>query len=122
VLVYTFATITELTLTNRVAVHTALHRIDIHDDPQWKLAAAISAHGLRKGDPVAVIRDEDPPYRCHWAYVSDVRIVAEFGALPFRMEPVDRMRFEPPLAEPAFPDYGQTFWTQLSREQGSDGR
>lgn len=116
VLLYTFGAVTELALTNCDAIQAALHRSDFHDDPQWRLAAAISAHGLRYGDPVAVIRDGVPPYRCHWAYVSGVRIIAELGALPFRVEPVDRMRFERPLAEPAFPDYGQTFWTELSTE------
>jgi hypothetical protein len=118
VLIFTTGAIAELVLIDGATFWAALHRADFHDDPQWRLAAALSAHGLNAGDPVAVIRDSAPPYLCSWAYVSRLRIVAEFGALPWRQWiDMDRTKFDRGPPEPAFPDYAQLFWTRLSPQQ-----
>lgn len=113
-LIMSVATLAEIASVDGDTVRAAIHDADFHDDPQWRLAAALSAHGLRDGDPVAVIHDTDPPYRVHWAYVSGLRIIAEFGAVPWRLDPRIRIKSEP---DPGDLDYGRTFWTQLSPAQ-----
>ena len=111
------ATLAEIARVDEDTVRAAIRDADFHDDPQWKLAGALSAHGLRAGDPVAVIRDTDPPYRVHWAYVSGLRIVAEFGGAPWRLDPRIRTSSDDDSPDPGDLDYGKVFWTQLSPAQ-----
>jgi hypothetical protein len=114
------AAVAEVAQTNGGTIRAALRGTDFHDDPQWKLAAALSAYGLRKGDRVAVIRNTDPPYLVHWAYVSGLRIIAEFGAVPWRVnydEPrqLSQLLGEPNnVLDPGDVDYGKLFWTELT--------
>ena len=68
------------------AVRAAVARADFHDAPQWRFAAALKSAGLAPGDPVALINGYTATDRYHWA-VDHLRIVAEFGALPFRIGP-----------------------------------
>ena len=93
----------------------AMQRYNFHNDPQWKLAAALP-YGLQSDDAVAVIQAGNPSYRCHWAYISHLRIVAEFGALPWTLEPWDRTRFDHTV-EPADQNYGNVFWNKLTPQQ-----
>ena len=95
----------------------AVDRRDFHQDKQWRIAAALPFMGIRSGDPVAVIHGKDLSYRCHWAYIAHVRIVAEFGALPWTLEPWDRTHFDHSGGELADEDYGVLFWQKLSRQQ-----
>ena len=98
------------------AIKAALQRRDFHRDPQWKLAAALGSYGLREGDAVAVIGGRDANFICSWAYVARLRIVAEFGALPWRVEPWDRWPLDRPRDEAADQDWGRVFWS-LPAEQ-----
>jgi len=95
----------------------AVHRRDFHRDSQWRIAEALPSFGIRSGDPVAVIHGSDLSYRCHWAYVAHVRIVAEFGALPWTLAPWDRTRFDRIGAEPADENYGVIFWEKLTPQE-----
>jgi len=95
----------------------AARGVDFHDDPQWRLAEVLSAHGLRPGDKVAVIRDTTPPYRVHWAYVSHLQIVAEFGGVPWRVDPETRMASDDDTSDPGDRDYGRMFWFELTPTQ-----
>lgn len=114
-LIMSGAALAEIAHTDRGALSAAIYNVDFHGDPQWKLAAALSAHGLREGDTVAMIRDAEPPYRVHWAYVSGLRIVAEFGGVPWRLDP--RIRNKDSAPDPGDVDYAQVFWEQLSPTQ-----
>ncbi len=90
---------------------SALRRgADFHRDRQWRLAAALGAFGLKAGDAVAVIADDEPVSRCTWAYVTRLRIVAEFGSLPWKTAPYDRVWFEDESHEPGDDNAGKIFW------------
>jgi len=113
---YTAGAAAELGVNARHTFHAAFHRKDFHDDSQWKMAAALQSYGFKSGDTVAIIGGEVPNYRCSWAYVSGVRIVAEYGSLPFSIEPWDRTRFDHIRAEQADTNYARAFW-KLTLEQ-----
>ncbi|MGA2672920.1 MAG: hypothetical protein ABSE99_06790 [Terracidiphilus sp.] len=113
---YTIGAIAELGRYDAWTIHAALHRQDFHRDPQWRLATALTAGGLRAGDTVALIGRRDANFRCSWAYVARIRVVAEFGSLPWSIEPWDRMPFEHLKPEEADQDWGTFFW-QLPPEQ-----
>lgn len=112
--IYTVGAAAELGVTDGLAFRDAIHRNDFHRDPQWKLATALPSYGLRSGDAVALIHDKSLGYRFHWAYISNLRIVAEFGSLPWATDPWDRTRFDPTVTEPADQDYGLLFWKKLT--------
>jgi hypothetical protein len=116
VAIYAVGTLGELVLTDTPTFTAAFRRADFHDDPRWQIANALTASGLQPGDAVAVIRDSAPAVRVSWAYVSRLRIVAEFGGLPYRIEPEDRNRFDR-KDEALWPDYSEMFWTQLTPQQ-----
>ena len=105
----------EIVHLNKAALLAAIHNADFHNDPQWRLAAALTGYGLHAGDRVAVIRGIGAAPRVHWAYVSGLRIVAEFGSEPWRIEPENRIDGDPP--EPGYVDYARVFWTQLTQDQ-----
>jgi hypothetical protein len=109
-LIMATAAVAELALNNGAAYGRALRLADFHDDPQWRLAAALSAHGLKAGDPVAVVQGYVARARFHWAYAARLRIIAEFGSLPWHLVPQDRTRFDSHPIEPADQDYGRLFW------------
>ncbi|MEX3951277.1 hypothetical protein AB4Y40_26420 [Paraburkholderia sp. EG287B] len=114
--IYSAGALGELVFADASTLKTAFRHTDFHDDPQWRIATALTASGLRPGDQVAVIRDSIHAVKVTWAYVSRLRIIDEFGGLPYRIEPTDRTRFDPVDANP-FPDYGEIFWTQLTPQQ-----
>jgi hypothetical protein len=116
VIIYSAGALGELMVPDATSFRAALRHADFHDDPQWRIASALTASGLRPGDPVAVIRDTGPTVRVNWAYVSRLRIVAEFGGLPYRIEPQDRTRFDR-NDETLYPDYSEMFWTQLTPQR-----
>lgn len=100
-------------------LRAALHGDDFRNDSQWKLATTLEAHGLENGAAVALVGSSVPNYRCSWAYVSRIRIVAEFGSLPWRLEPWDRTPLdhrEDAADKIADEDEGQVFW-KLTPEQ-----
>lgn len=102
--------VAELAVNMRPALKRALLRKDFHKDPQWVVAKTLEQDGLERGDMVAVIGSTEPTMRSSWAYVSGLRIVAEFGTLPWRIQPASRMWFERSEPEPGDQDYGQLFW------------
>jgi len=113
---YSAGAVSELAVNARHTFKAAFHSNDFHDDSQWKMAAALRSYGFKSGDTVAIIGSELPNYRCSWAYVSRIRIIAEYGALPFSIEPWDRTRFDHSRAEQADTNYGKAFWS-LTPEQ-----
>jgi hypothetical protein len=115
--IYTIGAGVELADVDGPAFVAALHRDDFHHDPQWKLSAALPLYGLRSDDPIAIINANGPAYLCHWAYISNLRIVAEFGSLPWTLAPWDRTWLDHIAAEPADEDYGFVFWKKLTPEQ-----
>jgi hypothetical protein len=115
--VITIAGVTQYARNAGTAVSHALHADDFRDHPQWKLAAALSAHGLKKDDAVAIVDGFVAQPRYHWAYVNHLRIVAEFGALPWHIAPRERTPFDGDATEPADQDYGQLFWLRLTPAQ-----
>jgi hypothetical protein len=114
IVIYTVGAAAEFKALEGPTIRAAINRDDYHLDPQWKLAAALPAYGLQRGDTVAVVDGGTLGYRCHWAYVSDLRIVAEFGSRPWTLAPWDRTRFDPMAAEPADEDYGLLFWKKIT--------
>lgn len=116
VVIYGAGALGELAVTDASSFKTALRHGDYHNDPQWQIANALTASGLQPGDRVAVIRDSVHAVKVTWAYVSRLRIVDEFGALPYRIEPTDRTRFDR-NDEFTYPDYSEIFWTQLTPQQ-----
>ena len=114
---YSVGMAVELGVADGQAFRAAARRSDYHDDMQWKLAKALPSYGLHEGDPIAIIDGATPAYRCHWAYISKLRIVAEFGSLPWAIEPWDRTRFDHNVAEPGDQDYGLYFWQKLTPER-----
>jgi hypothetical protein len=117
VLLYGLSTALELKATAGKALVAAVHRRDFHEDSQWRVADALPNFGIRNEDAVAVIHGTEASFRCHWAYVAHVRIVAEFGGLPWKLEPWDRTRFDDRAAELADEDYGRIFWEKLTPQQ-----
>ncbi|MGC2660135.1 MAG: hypothetical protein WA324_19420 [Bryobacteraceae bacterium] len=115
--IYLCGTAAELMKFDGSAFRAALGRYDYHRDAQWRLASAMPMFGLQPGDAVALVDDSNPGYRCHWAYVSQLRIVAEFGSLPWMLAPWDHTRFERTLSEPADQDYALLFWKKLTSER-----
>jgi hypothetical protein len=115
--IYTSGAAVELAAIDGPAFRAAINRADYHRDPQWKLATALSAYGLKRGDAVALVDDTNPAYRCHWAYISGLRIVAEFGSRPWRLAPWERTRFDHLPADPADEDYGFFFWRRLTPQK-----
>ncbi|MGD0939056.1 MAG: hypothetical protein ABR905_05030 [Terracidiphilus sp.] len=97
-------------------VQAAIGRRDFHSDPQWKLAETLSSHGFRSGDSIALIGRAGFNIRCGWAYITRVRVIAEFGSLPWNIEPWDRTRFDHAEPEEADKDWGSFFW-QLPEQQ-----
>ncbi|MEX3991278.1 hypothetical protein AB4Y35_10910 [Paraburkholderia sp. EG286A] len=116
VIIYGAGALGELAMTDGPSFVAAVNRSDFHDDPKWRIADALTASGLQPGDPVAVIRDSYPTVRVSWAYVSRLRIVAEFGGLPYRIEPQDRNRLDR-KDEVLWPNFSETFWTKLTAQQ-----
>lgn len=108
--VYTVGAVAELETGMGATLRNAIHRRDFHQDPQWQVAKALPSYGLHPGDPVAFVGSDVAGLRCSWAYVSQLRIVAEFGSLPWAVEPTLRPRFAHLPAEPADADFGQIFW------------
>jgi len=90
-------------------LQAALHRRDFHRDPQWKLAAALASDGFRPGDTVALVGSGEPNFLCSWAYLARIRLVAEFGSLPWRIEPWTVRRLTTPRRG-ADNDSGIAFW------------
>ena len=91
-----------------------------HPGPTFERGRTIwdsAARGLKPGDPVAIINGYTATDRYHWAYVDQLRIVAEVGALPFRIAPRERTRFDGNATEPADQDFGRQFWLDLSDAQ-----
>jgi hypothetical protein len=116
-LIITAAALAELKHVDGETFRSAIQDADFHSDPQWKLAGALASYGLHPGDAVAVVRDTDPPYRCHWAYVSGLRIIAEFGGVPWNVDPRIRTKSIDHPTDPGDVDYGKVFWTQLTSQQ-----
>lgn len=116
VAMYVVGAFLELKHNDGATLQAALHCQDFHHDPQWKLAAALEADGLRPGDAVALIGSGEPNFRCGWAYLARIRLVAEFGSLPWRIEPWDRTPFDHSAVEQADKNWGIAFW-QLAPEQ-----
>jgi hypothetical protein len=115
--ILTVGALGEIAYVDGAAARSAIRGADFHDDPQWRVATALSAHGLKAGDPVAVIRGSEPPYRIHWAYVAGVRIVSEFGAVPWHIDPDVRMKSDGDAVDPGDVNYGRMFWVELTPAQ-----
>jgi hypothetical protein len=98
----------------------AMNGDDYHNAPQWRLAEALIAHGIREDDKVALVNGYVAQERYHWAYVDHLHIVAEFGALPWRIAPRERTKFDHYRIGPPDQDYGQLFWVQLTPEQRAE--
>jgi hypothetical protein len=113
---YAIGAFAELERYDLWTIQAALHRQDFHRDPQWRLAAAMTVYGLRPGDTVALIGRRDANFRCSWAYVARIRLIAEFGSLPWHIEPWDRTQLDGPEPEEADKDWGIVFW-QLAPQQ-----
>ena len=94
----------------------ALQQRDFHQDRQWKIAGLLRSYGLADGDPIAIIGGNEPSYRCSWAYVARLRIVAEFGGLPWSVAPFDRTRFDHD-PEQADENYAELFWNLPAAER-----
>lgn len=113
---YALGAAAELAVNLRPTLKAAIHGQDFRHDSQWQLAQSLKSYGLASGDAVALVGNSLPNYRCSWAYVSGVRIVAEYGSVPWQIEPWDRMHSDHIKAEQADKDYGQIFW-ELPSEQ-----
>ena len=97
-------------------IKAALSHQDFHRDPQWRLARTLSSYGFEPGDTVALIGREGFNIRCSWAYVARIRVIAEFGSLPWSIEPWDRTPFDHSQSEEADENWGVVFW-QLPQKQ-----
>ena len=95
-------------------VPAMIHHRDFRSDEQWKLASFLSSSGVNAGDAVAVAGQNDL-CNCSWAYVARVRVVAEFGGLPWSLAPWDRPLHGRYWQEEADKDWKTVFW-QLSPE------
>jgi hypothetical protein len=95
---------------SRGSLISALRRVDFHDDRDWRVAAALPRYGLKPGDGVALVPEDDYTSRCTWAYLSQLRIIAEFGATPWRIHPTDRIWLDGDRGEPADANAGLLFW------------
>ncbi len=110
VCVYTLGTAAELTMNAGHTFKDAADRVDFRNDSQWKVADALRSNRIMSGDKVALIGNGMPDYLCTWAYISGIRIVAEFGSIPWHLEPWDRTHFDRHPYEQADKDYGLVFW------------
>jgi hypothetical protein len=110
VAVFAVGTAAELAVVAGPTFRAALHRNDYRMDAEWRLASALRSRGFKSGDAVALIGDERPNYLCSWAYLSELRIVAEFGSLPWHLEPWDRTKLDGHHTEVADRNYGRVFW------------
>jgi hypothetical protein len=119
-ILYTGGAATELAVCHASTVRSVSQQDDHSRDSQWKLATALSSYGLQGGDAVALIDERYPPFRCHWAYISGLRIVAEFGSLPWTRDPWDHTKFEHIEAEQADQDYSFVFWKKLTAERRAE--
>jgi hypothetical protein len=72
-------------MVNGPAVARAIHHKSSSDDPEWKLAAYLRQAGLKPGDKVGAIGG--PNAECTWAYLDQLRIVAEVGGRPYDPHP-----------------------------------
>jgi hypothetical protein len=99
----------DLAKANGPVFKAALQKRDFHEDRQWKIAGLLRSYGFADGDPIAIIGGNEPSYRCSWAYVARLRIVAEFGGLPWSVAPFDRTRFDHD-PEQADENYAELFW------------
>lgn len=118
VLLYTVGAAAEMKRIDGRTFADAFHRADFQRDTQWKLAAALPAYGLHAGDAVARIGGDGRDFdRVHWAYVSHLRIIAEFGGLPWSIDPWGRTRFDSRVPEPADENYGVWFREKLTAAQ-----
>lgn len=97
-------------------IWTALGHRDLHLNPEWRLATAVTANGLRPGDTIALIGRGNEVPSLGWAYIARIRIVAEFGGLPWRIEPPFRTPLDHAGPEEADKNWGTAFW-QLPLEQ-----
>jgi hypothetical protein len=93
--VFTLASLAEQRSANGHTLNVALHRQDFRQGELWKISTAMTALGLKAGDPVAMIVDTRFSPRCSWAYFSQLRIVAEFGGLPLAVQPTETVTFVP---------------------------
>jgi hypothetical protein len=114
VFLYVLGTGAELKAREFGTLRATLRGITFRDDQQWKLAQRLSSYGIKSGARVASIHSA-PGYRCAWAYIANLRIVAEFGSLAWQVEPWDRTWSERFGTEESDADYGKVFF-QLSPE------
>lgn len=118
--IFTVTGFAEYVRNSGASVRAAVAGADFHEAPQWRLASALRSRGLGPDDPVAIINGYTATDRYHWAYVDHLRIIAEFGALPFRIAPRDRTRFDDDATEPAADqDFGRLYWLELTDAQRS---
>jgi len=108
--VYLIGAAAELKRYDVWTIQAALSRQDFHRDPEWVLAKVLASHGLRQGDTVALIGGEYANFRCGWAYLARIRVIAEFGSLPWSIEPWDRTPIDHSQPEEADKNWGKVFW------------
>ncbi len=70
--------IATIAVANRSTIEAASHNVYYSDMPPWVLARFLEQHGLKPGDPVAIVGG--PATHCTWAYVDRLRIVSELSA------------------------------------------
>lgn len=116
---YTIGAAADLAHNDMAALRAAIHRDNFHQDREWRIADGLRADGFRPGDRIALIGHNDPSFRCGWAYTARVRIVAEYGSLPWSLAPWDRTRFDRSQHETADQDWGDAFWKLPPFERGA---
>lgn len=107
----------ELAAAEKGTFESLVSRYDFHRDSQWKLSSALPLLGLNRGDAIATIDGSFPGYRCEWAYVCALRIVAEFGSLPWEVAPWERASFDQIGPQLADEDYDTLFWKKLTPDR-----
>jgi len=108
-LLYVLGTAAELKAREAATLRATLRGVTFRDDQQWKLAQRLSSYGIKSGARVASISSA-PGYRCAWAYIANLRIVAEFGSLAWQVEPWDRTWSEHSRIEESDAEYGKVFY------------